>query len=72
LDDVGNEGLRITMKNMNISDIKPKDEDDDDSSPLFQVLPSSCNTSHKNQGSNMERNEESIYQLVNDSSSSST
>jgi hypothetical protein len=71
LDDVGNEGLRITMKNMNISDIKSKDEDDD-SSPLFQVLPSSSNTSHKNQGSNVERNEESIYQPVNDSSSVST
>jgi hypothetical protein len=40
LDDVGNEGLRITMKNMTIGDVKPKDKDDDDPSPLFQVLPS--------------------------------
>jgi hypothetical protein len=38
LDDVGNEGLRIAMKNMTISDVKPKD--DDDPSLLFQVLPS--------------------------------
>jgi hypothetical protein len=28
-DDVGNEGLRIAMKNMTIGDVKPKDEDDD-------------------------------------------
>jgi hypothetical protein len=35
LDDVGNEGLRIAMKNMTIGDVKPKDEDDDDPSPLF-------------------------------------
>jgi hypothetical protein len=41
LDDVGNEGLRIIMKNMTIGDVKPKDEDDDYPSPLFQVLPSS-------------------------------
>jgi hypothetical protein len=45
LDDVGNEGLRIAMKNITIGDVKPKDEDDDPS-PLFQVLPSSS-TSHK-------------------------
>jgi hypothetical protein len=47
LDDVGNEGLRIAMKNMTIGDVKPKDEDDDDLSPLFQVLSSSSSTSHK-------------------------
>jgi hypothetical protein len=35
LDDVGNEGLRIAMKNLTIGDVKPKDEDDDDPSPLF-------------------------------------
>jgi hypothetical protein len=26
------------MKNMTIGDVKPKDEDDDDLSPLFQVF----------------------------------
>jgi hypothetical protein len=36
------------MKNMTIGDIKPKDEEDDDQSTLFQVLPSSY-TSHKDQ-----------------------
>jgi hypothetical protein len=72
LDDVGNEGLRIAMKNMTIGDAKPKDEDDDDPSPLFQVLSSSSSTSHKEQVSNVEGNEESNYQPVNDSSSSST
>jgi hypothetical protein len=41
LDDVGNEGLRISMKNMITDDVKPKDKDDDDPSPLFQVLLSS-------------------------------
>jgi hypothetical protein len=35
LDDVGNEGLRIAMKNLTIGDVKPKDEDDDDPSHLF-------------------------------------
>jgi hypothetical protein len=35
LDDIGNEGLRIAMKNMTIGDVKPKDEDDDDPSTLF-------------------------------------
>jgi hypothetical protein len=35
LDDVGNEGLRIAMKNLTIGDIKLKDEDDDNPSPLF-------------------------------------
>jgi hypothetical protein len=35
LNDIGNEGLRITMKNMTIGDVKSKDEDDDDPSPLF-------------------------------------
>jgi hypothetical protein len=40
LDDVSNEGLRIARKNMTIGDVKPKDEDDDNPSPLFQVLPS--------------------------------
>jgi hypothetical protein len=35
LNDVGNEGLRIAMRNMTIGDVKPKDEDDDDRSPLF-------------------------------------
>jgi hypothetical protein len=57
---------------MTIGDVKLKDEDDDDPSPLFQVLPSSFSTSHKVQDSNMEGNEESIHQPVNDSSSSST
>jgi hypothetical protein len=47
LDDVGNEGLRIAMKNMTIGDVKPKDEDNDDPSLLFQVLSSSYSTSHK-------------------------
>jgi hypothetical protein len=72
LDDVGNEGLIIAMKNMTIGDVKPKDEDDDDPSPPFQVLPSSSNISNKDQVSNVERNEESIHQPVNDSSSTST
>jgi hypothetical protein len=40
LDDVGNAGLTIAMNNMIIGGVKPKDEDDDDPSPLFQVLPS--------------------------------
>jgi hypothetical protein len=48
LDDVGNEGLIVAMKNMTIGDIKPKDEKDDDQSTLFQVLPSSY-ASHKDQ-----------------------
>jgi hypothetical protein len=71
LDDVGNEGLRIAMKNMTICDVKPKDEDDDDSSSLFQVLPSSS-TSHKDQVTNVGRDEESIHQSVNDSSPTTT
>jgi hypothetical protein len=33
--------LRIAMMNMTIGNVKPKDEDDDDPSPLFQVLSSS-------------------------------
>jgi hypothetical protein len=41
-------------------------------SPLFQVLPSSSSTSHKDQVSNVEGNEESNHQPVNDSSASST
>ena len=28
LDDVGNKGLKMAMKKMTISDVKPKDEDD--------------------------------------------
>jgi hypothetical protein len=72
LDDVGNEGLRIAMKNMTIGDVKPKYEDDDDPSPLFQVLASSSSTSHKDQVGNVESNEESVHQLVNDSPSTST
>jgi hypothetical protein len=60
------------MKNITIGDVKPKDEDDDDQAALFQVLPSSSNTSHKDQVSNVKRNEESIHQPVNDSSSTST
>jgi hypothetical protein len=72
LNDVGNEGLRIAMKNMIIGDAKPKDEDDDYPSPLFQVLPSSSSTSHKDQVNNVKGNEESNHQQVNDSSSSST
>jgi hypothetical protein len=72
LDDVGNEGLRIAMKNMTSGDAKPKDEDDDYPSPLFQVLPSSSSTSHKDQVNNVKGNEESNHQQVNDSSSSST
>jgi hypothetical protein len=71
LDDVGNKGLRITMKNMTIGDVKLKDEDDDYPSHLFQVLTSSSSTSHKEQVNNVEGNEESNHQLVNDSSSSS-
>jgi hypothetical protein len=58
------------MKNMTIDDVKPKDEDDP--SPLFQVLPSSSSTSHKDQVSNVEGNEELNHQPVNDSSSSLT
>jgi hypothetical protein len=72
LSDVGNEGLRIAMKNMSTGDVKPKDEEDDDPSPLFQVLPSSSSTTHKDQVSNVEGNEASNHQPVNDSSSSST
>jgi hypothetical protein len=72
LDDVGNERLRIAMKNMTIDDVKPKDEDDNDPSCLFWVLTSYSNTSSKDQASNVERNEESIHQPVNDSSSTST
>jgi hypothetical protein len=71
LDDVGDEGLKIAMKNMTIGVVKPKDEEDDDSSPPFQVLPSSS-TRHKDQVTNVERDEESIHQPVNDSSSIST
>jgi hypothetical protein len=71
LDDVGNEGLRIAMKNMTLGDDKPKDEDDDDPSPLFQVLPSPSSTSHNDQVRNVESNEESV-QPVNDSPSTST
>jgi hypothetical protein len=72
LDDVGNEGLRIAMKNKTTGDVKPKDEEDDDPSPLFQVLTSSSSTSHKDQVSNVEGHEESNHQPVNDSSSSPT
>jgi hypothetical protein len=57
LDDVGNEGFIIAMKNMTIGNVKPKDEDDDDPSLLFQVLPSSSNTSHKDQVSSVKSNE---------------
>jgi hypothetical protein len=57
LEDVGNEGFIIAMKNMTIGNVKPKDEDDDDPSLLFQVLPSSSNTSHKDQVSNVKSNE---------------
>jgi hypothetical protein len=71
LDDVEIEGLRIAMNNMTIGDVKPKDEDDDDPSPLFQVL-SSSSTSHKYQVTNMGRDEESIHQPVHDSSYTST
>jgi hypothetical protein len=62
LDDVGNEGLIIAIKNMTIGDAKLKDEDDDYPSPLFQVLPSSSSTSHKDQVSNVKGNEESNHQ----------
>jgi hypothetical protein len=72
LNDVGNEGLRIAMKNRTIGDVKPKDKDDDDPSTLFQVLPSSSSTSHKDQVSNVEGNKESNHQPINDSSSSPT
>jgi hypothetical protein len=72
LDDVVNEGLRIVMKNMTIGDVKPKDEDDDYPSPLFQVLSSSSSTSHKDQVNNVEGNEEPNHQPANDSPSSST
>jgi hypothetical protein len=71
LDDVDNEGLRIAMKNMTIGDVKLKDEDNDDSSPRFQVLSSSCSTSHKDQVGNVESNKESVHQSVNDSPSTS-
>jgi hypothetical protein len=37
---------------MTIGDVRPKDEVDDDPSPLFQILPSSS-TSHKDQVSNV-------------------
>jgi DNA gyrase/topoisomerase IV subunit B len=60
------------MKNMTIGDAKPKDEDDDDPSPLFQVWPSYYSTSHKDQVNNVKGNGESNHQSVNDSSSSST
>jgi hypothetical protein len=56
LNDIGNEGLRIAMKNMTMGNVKPKDEDDDDPSTLFQVLTSSSSTSHKDQVSNCDRN----------------
>jgi hypothetical protein len=72
LGDVGNEGLRIAMNNITIGGVKPKDEDVDYPSPLFQVLPSSYSTSHKDQVSNVKGNEESNHQLDNDSSSSPT
>jgi hypothetical protein len=73
LDDVGNEGLRIAMKNMTIGDVKLKDDEEDDPSSLFQVLPSSSSsTSHKDQVSNVKGNKESNHQSVNDSSSSFT
>jgi hypothetical protein len=72
LDDVGNEGLWIAMKNMIIGDVKPKDEDDDYPSPLFQVLSSSSSTSHKDLVNSVEENEESNHQPVNNSSSSPT
>jgi hypothetical protein len=68
LDDVGNEGLRNAMKNITIGDAKLKDEDDP--SPLFQVLSSSSSTSHKDQVNNVEGNKESNHQPDNDSSSS--
>jgi hypothetical protein len=54
LDDVGNEGLRIAMKNMTIDDVKQKDEDDYNPSPLFQVLSFSSSTSYKDQVNNVE------------------
>jgi hypothetical protein len=57
---------------MTIGDVKPKDEDDDDPSPLFQVLPSSSSISHKDQVENVESSEESVHQPVNDSPSIST
>jgi hypothetical protein len=72
LDDVGNEGLRITIKNMTIGDVKKKDEDDDDPSPLFQILSSSSSISHQDQVGNVESNEESVHQPVNDSPSTYT
>jgi hypothetical protein len=56
LNDIGNEGLRIAMRNMTMGNVKPKDEDDDDPSTLFQVLTSSSSTSHKDQVSNCDRN----------------
>jgi hypothetical protein len=57
---------------MPIGDVKPKDEDDDDLSPLFQVLTSSSSASYKDQVENVESNEESVHQPVNDSPSTST
>jgi hypothetical protein len=72
LDDVGNEGLRIAMKNMTIGDVKPKDEDDDDPSPLLQILSSSSSTSHQDHVGNVESNDESVHQSVNDSPSTYT
>jgi hypothetical protein len=62
-------GLQIAMKNMTIGAVKPKGEDDNDPSSLFQVFSSSSNRSNKYQASNVKRNEELIHQLVNDSSS---
>jgi hypothetical protein len=53
---------------MTIGDVKLKD--DDDPSPLFQVLSSSSSTSHKDKVGNVESNEESV-QPVNDSPSTS-
>jgi hypothetical protein len=57
---------------MTIGDVKPNDEDDDYPSPLFQVLPSSSSTSHKDQVNYVEGYGESNHQPINDSSSSST
>jgi hypothetical protein len=72
LDDIGNEGLRIAMKNMTIGNVKPIVEDDANPPPLFQVLSSSSSISHKDQVSNVEGNKELNHQPVNDSTSSST
>jgi hypothetical protein len=38
---------------MIIGNVKPKDEDDDDPSSLFQVLTSSSSTSYKDQAENV-------------------